>query len=65
MPRVATICVLSVCELAVCGEGNDETFDPMRDPHPKRTEGAPPRRARMQALPDEPHRHDQESLRIT
>ncbi|CAK0848553.1 unnamed protein product [Prorocentrum cordatum] len=36
-PRVATIGVLSVCELAVCGGGYDETFDPMWDPRPKRS----------------------------
>ncbi|CAK0811173.1 unnamed protein product [Prorocentrum cordatum] len=36
-PRVASIGHLSVCELAVCEEGYDESFDPMWDPHPKRS----------------------------
>ena len=36
-PRVASIGILSVCELAVCEEGYDETFDPSWDPHPNRS----------------------------
>eukprot|EP00959_Pyramimonas_sp_CCMP1952_P452940 9467420-Pyramimonas_sp.AAC.1 len=36
-PRVATIGMPSVCELAICKEGYGGTFDPIRDPHPKRS----------------------------
>ena len=36
-PRVAAIGALTVCELAVCEDGYDQSFDPAWDPIPRRS----------------------------